>query len=44
MDVIAYLWTFWVDRQSAENGKMIYMKDCAGCHSMLEMDIVSRGF
>ena len=34
-DVIAYLWTFWIDRQSAENGKMIYEKNCAGCHGML---------
>ncbi|KAB2941308.1 MAG: cytochrome c [Candidatus Methanoperedens sp.] len=34
-DVIAYIWTFWIDKQSAENGKKIYEKDCAGCHSML---------
>jgi len=34
-DVIAYLWTLWIDRQSAENGKMIYEKNCAGCHSVL---------
>jgi len=34
-DVIAYLWTFWIDRQSAENGKIIYEKDCAGCHGIL---------
>ncbi len=34
-DVIAYLWTFWIDKPSVENGKIIYEKDCAGCHGML---------
>lgn len=34
-DVIAYLWTFWIDKPSIENGKIIYEKDCAGCHGML---------
>ncbi|CAG0983943.1 hypothetical protein METP1_01925 [Methanosarcinales archaeon] len=33
-DVIAYLWTFWIDRQSAEKGKMVFGKNCAGCHGI----------
>lgn len=31
-DVIAYIWTFWADMQSVENGKIIFERYCASCH------------
>lgn len=31
-DVIAYVWTFWADMQSAKNGKIISGRYCASCH------------
>ncbi|HEY9247243.1 MAG TPA: cytochrome c, partial [Candidatus Methanoperedens sp.] len=33
-DVVAYLWTFWMDPAGVENGKTIYQKNCASCHGI----------
>ena len=33
-DVVAYLWTFWADRDSAGKGRIIYEKNCATCHGI----------
>lgn len=33
-DVIAYVWTFWADRDSAGKGKFIYERNCTSCHGM----------
>ncbi len=44
-DVIAYIWTFWADRDSAGKGKIIYEKNCATCHGMKGDDAeISRVF
>lgn len=32
--VIAHIWTFWADMQSAESGKEIFDKNCASCHGL----------
>ncbi|HWQ96394.1 MAG TPA: c-type cytochrome [Candidatus Methylomirabilis sp.] len=32
-DVVAYIWTFWIDNASVEHGKNIYQKNCASCHA-----------
>ncbi len=31
-DVVAYIWTFWADRPSVDDGKDIFNKNCASCH------------
>ena len=31
-DGIAYIWTFWADRQSVGRGKVIFERNCASCH------------
>ncbi len=31
-DVVAYIWTFWADRLSVDNGKDIFNKNCVSCH------------
>jgi len=33
-DVVAYTWTFWADRDSAERGKKIYESKCFTCHGI----------
>ncbi len=31
-NVVAYIWTFWADRTSVDNGKDIFNKNCSSCH------------
>ncbi len=31
-DVVAYIWTFWANWTSVDNGKDIFNKNCASCH------------
>lgn len=33
-DVVAYLWTFWMDSAVVEGGKIIYQKNCSSCHGI----------
>lgn len=33
-DVLAYIWTFWADKDSAERGKKIFESKCVSCHGI----------
>ena len=33
-DSVAYVWTFWADREATMRGKNIFEKNCASCHGM----------
>jgi len=44
-DVIAYIWTFWADMESAGKGRIIYEKNCTYCHGIKgDGAEISRGF